>query len=375
MPPARRMIRKLLCIAGTVIVGAHMVSCAKADLNAPARFMKRPGHRMGGLPFSAPFMLYKAADPESLGTHRYSTQLRFAFPDREKYRGIVYTCRAGFLDIAHIRKAVDWSKHFSVKIEHALTEGQEQIALRGEDPSLFHLAIRYPDYWPALTDERRKDLIRELSIQMGQRVSYLLSTWHEIATWFGYKTTIIIPEHYSAFTYDDIVAHLVGLNVAQAAMHDQDRGYDEAVTHALNEQLKQLGVVTVREAAEAIDRVKGLWWSLGGTKKRYLDVGVEGESLTPWLVRDLSFCASNDPESFSVPTITTVMDLDCSEIFDVRIEPRIMEAKRIRSVIESHPRHIRPKDHFPQLMERIHDQMAKAMGPDVNEPYTEAVVE
>ncbi len=324
---------------------------------------------MGGLPFPGAFTLYKAADPENLGDHRYTTALRFALPDREQYRGIVYTCHAGFLDLAHIRKAVDWTKHFSVLIELALMEGSESIALQGEEPSLFHLTIHYPDDWSTLADDERDALIRELSIRMGQRVSYLLSTWHEIITWFGYKTTIIIPEHSSAFTYDDIVSHLVGLQVADAALRDPDRDYDAAVTHALDAALKRLGMVSKKQAAEAIDKVKGLWWEWDGSKKRYLDIGMEGESIDPWLVRGLSFCTDGEGESFTVPTLNTVMDRDFSRFCDVQIEPRIMESNRIRSELEPRPERIRPKDHFPQLMERIHAQMAKVLGPDVSQPY------
>lgn len=361
---ARTSITAALCV-----FGAALATCAAPDLNSPERFMKRPGHRMGGLPFPGVFTLYQAADPNKLGKHRYTTSLRFALPDKEQYRGIVYTCRAGFLDIAHIRKAVDWTKHFSVLIERALLEERESIALQGEEPSLFHMTFRYPNDWQALADNDRAALIHELSIRLGQRASYLLSTWHEIITWFGYKTTVIITEQSSAFTYDDIVSHLVGLQVADTAIRDRKRDYDDAVTHALDEHLKRLGVVSMNEAAEAIEQVKGLWWEWHGSKKRYLEIGVDGESIRPWIVRGLSFCTGDNGASFTAPTLDTIMSRDFSKFCEVQIEPRIIESNRIRSILVTRPKRIRPKDHFPKLMERIHAQMVESLGPEVNQPY------
>jgi len=110
---------------------------------------------MGGLPFPGPLTLYEMADPLHLGTHSYPIVPRFSLPHSEQYRGTIYTCNAGFLDIAHMRKAADCTKHFHAKVTEALLDGQTSIQVEGEEPSHYLVSINYPPFWPHIPGEER----------------------------------------------------------------------------------------------------------------------------------------------------------------------------------------------------------------------------
>src|SRR3982751_5241665 len=72
--------------------------------------------RMGGLPYPGAFTLFELAHPDRLGHHAYDGQTG----PSEAVRGILHTCRGGFIDIAHARKAIDLCKHAAVRAEFAL---------------------------------------------------------------------------------------------------------------------------------------------------------------------------------------------------------------------------------------------------------------
>src|SRR5687768_2411742 len=65
-----------------------------------------PRGRLGALPYPGMTTLYATADPENLGRHRYGGLPRL-FERDEASRGIIYTARGGFLDVAHVRITVD----------------------------------------------------------------------------------------------------------------------------------------------------------------------------------------------------------------------------------------------------------------------------
>src|SRR5205085_1535201 len=85
-----------------------------------------PHGRMGGLPFPGPWTLYGAANPERLGHHRYDQGL-IPLPPYETDRGLVYTCKAGFLDLAHTRTAIDWTRYFADHVRAALKDKEKSL--------------------------------------------------------------------------------------------------------------------------------------------------------------------------------------------------------------------------------------------------------
>ena len=230
-----------------------------------------PRHRIGALPFPGTFTLYRAADPNDLGPHRYARTPRFFQPD-ERESGIIYTTRAGFLDVAHLRLTIDWTHYYARRVRAAIDARFERFALPALDGETFHVTLNYPDDWHDLDDAQRSALADELALRCGQRLAYQMMTWHELITWFGHRRVLLIDESPSAFTYDDGMSHAIGLRVAERALRGSpDRGNgavadgsrapidwrngDAAVTAALRAELADLGAVSQAQTDRANDMI------------------------------------------------------------------------------------------------------------------------
>src|SRR5262249_12707791 len=100
------------------IVGAAL---AAAMLTGGVADEHTPRWRLGALPFPGPLSLYAAADATDLGMHRYTSWWERPFEEGEGARGIMYTCRAGFLDLAHLRDAVDWTRYLRDHVQRLLS--------------------------------------------------------------------------------------------------------------------------------------------------------------------------------------------------------------------------------------------------------------
>jgi hypothetical protein len=256
----------------------------------------RPTTRVGSLPFPGPSTLFKAVSPEALGTHSY-TRPR----GDEASRGTVYTCRAGFLDLAHIRFTVDWTRYVRDRVRAALRSGSERLVIEGMDDTTYEVVFRLPMAWSGLDGAARDAASADAALRVAQRVALLIGTWHEILTYSGYKSTGILSEERSAFTYDDIASHVVGLQVADVALARLDVSYDRAVTEALDVRLRKLGVVDGDCLHEAIEIVRGTWWEGNRALVHQVPSSLETGSLVPLTVRGSSCCPVAAPRALELP--------------------------------------------------------------------------
>ena len=258
----RRKYRVAACAA--FVSGCLLTGCATPALFHPndphadqasrgrgdfGPFTKVPTGRVGSLPCHGPLSFYADADPGRLGTHSYRGGAG------ETGRGIVYTLHGGFIDIAHLRKAVDWTAYHQVRFEHALRNGWQGIVLPSKEGAIARMSFNYPAWWSSMPEPEREKLIRELSIRLAQRLAITQCEWHEIATWFGYSSTFY-PEKPSAFTYDDMTSHLLGAEIGGLALRDRQQGFDAAVTFYLKREMDRLGAVSPTETNRAIDMVQ-----------------------------------------------------------------------------------------------------------------------
>lgn len=308
-------------------------------------FAAMPRARIGSLPFPGPFTLYAEADVMKLGRHSYSGESVEDHPS-EVDRGIVYTRRAGFLDVCHIRNAADTTAYIHARVALALREGWSRMRFRGIEPSVYSVWFAYPDDWDAMGDDVRE----ELSIRIAQRLAFDVMTWHEIITWYGYKSTVVVSEQGSAFTHDDTPSHVVGIGLAGEALR-RGEGYDAAMTTLLQERLLAYGAVDHEGLEAALDATKDVWWStLGGAKRRLLDLG-DGDGLVePWIVEGM---LKGEAAVLRVPTLGDVGGRDLRGMYRVEIDPKILEGFAIRSKLEGDPERVVPERDFPVLMEDI----------------------
>jgi hypothetical protein len=304
-------------------------------------------------------------DANSLGRHSYATPLL------EK-DGIVYTCRGGHIDIAHVRIAADYVRYLYYKTKKNLMQTNSEFSFKSNDePSRYFVQFKYPDSWKSLSRKEMERIADEVSLEVSQYLTYTMTTWHEILTWFGYKSTGLFPEFPSAFSWEDNYSNIVGTRLGAEAMKDEEHDFDEAMTIIIKKELENLGVQSRKTAREAPEKMKGKWWDgtpfvvLVEMKERNMDLGYVDGLVTPTLVPGI--CEGAKPQSYPVPTLRTLVSYGFTMGFE--IEPKEFEKDRILKIIypNGKGKKIQPAVHIPIVMDYIKKEGIK-MGYTVMPP-------
>jgi len=331
----------LLCL---IFVSACLTGCQHGD---------RPRMRLGSYPTStlgATFL-----NPGQLGPHGYR------FDSREK-DGLVYTCRGGDIDIAHVRISADWTRYLSRRSYACLIKEKRGFSFSLlVEPSKCHVKIEYPQDWEKLSEEQKEQIAREASIELGQYLSFSITTWHEILTWFGYKCILMLPEYPSAFSWEDSYSNLVGARVAGEVLRKNDMQYDKAIALAIDHELEVLGPQPANVAIAASESVRGNWYSgpslfMVDMRMRNLDIGLDDGFITPTLIPGVSQCEGAKPQSYPVPNLGFLASKGYS--VKVEIEPREWESGKILRIVNqksgTRKTRIEPDIDFSTLMAFIH---------------------
>ncbi|MFA9477562.1 DUF4056 domain-containing protein [Phycisphaerales bacterium AB-hyl4] len=340
-----------------VILSIGLIICASTGCGGP----QTPPMRMGTLPYPSPF--YTTADPEDLGGHRYGG-LSF----NEAGRGLIYSERGGFIDLAHIRIIADWTWFYYQRLHDAIENETQQVTLPMNKGSRLDVMFHYPDDWGQLACDEQAELTHKLALRISKELAWILGAWHEIATWFGYSRFVIGSEAASAFTHDDTFSHLVALRAVGRAINDDERSYNEAMTIAIEHEMEYWQAVSPEQTQAAVEEVRGRWWERGGVKRRYLVLSLNGEPQRPWLIPDEPGEPGRLGESYMVPRLDAIDEGRYCGFYTVQIRPFILEASQIRRAagIESGP--VKPFEHFPDIMEAIRKELIERYGPDADQP-------
>lgn len=224
-----------------VVATGCLCGCASQGLHTPKT-------RIGALPFPGVTSLYAAADPRGVTPHRYEGGLATVLA-AEGDRGIIYTSRAGFIDMAHLRESMDWTWYLARLIETSPVEDGAHVA------RFTHECIRAELRVPTGLNDEQRAYVAALA-------SYRLLTWHEISTWYGYSLVAFVSEKRSTFTVDDTTSHVVGARVGrELAMRAKTLAeYDDAANEALERLMEELGAMEPSQTTRMCEMVKGAWW-------------------------------------------------------------------------------------------------------------------
>jgi hypothetical protein len=319
--------------------------------------------RFGSLPFPGVFSLYEAADPADLGEHcSGSTLARFGRPG-EQERGTLYTRRAGFIDLCHVRETIDWTRFLHRRIHPALQAMDQGSADEARSQFTYHdakfeISVCMPDNWLALPIAERHRIIDEISIVFAQRLSVAITTWHEIVTWYGHQTVPGVSERGSAFTWDDTTSHVVGAWVGGLALRDKSHRWDRAVTLALNDYLQELEVTNRVELREAEQLVRDRWWKGPYAIRRDLDTGLAQSFKQPWLPPDRSGPAL----ALATPDPEIAGPIDWADMVTLTITPPAWIMRKLW-LEQSPPHPIEGEAGLAEAVERVRLDMGRELGP------------
>jgi hypothetical protein len=340
-------------------------------LTVPASEMVRQGVatepriRFGCYPTSTLGTVYLN---ENLGPHGY----QYDFFEKD---GVVYTCRAGHVDIIHLRIAADWTAYLIAKAYNNIMENNPYFSFGlAVDRSTNHVNISFPENWAELPQEELAAIAHEVATAMGPYLAYTMTTWHEILTWFGFKCIGFATEFPSAFSWEDSFSNLLGTILATRALEDTTRPYDEAMAAALDEEMQYLGIQPARAARRASEQVRGDWFTgsilfFVNIKKRNFDIGLDDGEVTPTMLSCTGQCEQNvKPVSYPIPTLEVLEQNGFS--LDLQIEPHEWERGKILDVVYPDPEHrkrrVDPTMHFARIMDYVKKDAIRRYGQNVD---------
>ena len=307
----------------------------------------KPRQRIGAF-FGSPTGV-EFANPQKLGNHQFSHGL-------EEKNGMVYTCKAGFIDIGHLREAADRTRYLADVTYRKLMLKRKKFSFRVIEPSRYWVKISYPQNWYKLPVEEKEKIAKETSICLGQYFAHTSLIWHEILTWFGFSSVGIFPENISAFSWEDSYSDLLGTQIAAEVLLENQQQFDDAMTKLIDEKLEALDVQPAGVARRAAKQIKGKWFTGGlyflvDMKKRNFDVGLDDGFITPCLVPGI--CPDTEPQLCQAPSLEPFYQHGFK--MELEIDTRTMEKSKIYKTIDLQKSgtRIRPQVHFPEILQKI----------------------
>jgi hypothetical protein len=317
--------------------------------NFPPRL--RYGATAAAIP-RAPFL-------DEFGKHSYYLGL-------SEKNGIAYTCRGGHIDTMHLRIAADWTAYLAARSYRHLMNGDPKFSYKLlADRSRHYIQTSYPANWRSLPQEQRSRVAREVALIMAPYMAFEMVTWHEMLTWFGFRSVGIFGERSSAFSWEDGYSNLLGTIIASKALRDTKHPYDEAMTIALEEELHKLGLQPTEVVRQASESLRGDWYTgrvgvMLRIRQKNFDIGVDDGFVQPLLVPGVLPCAGAQPAAYPVPSLAGLSKYGFSAT--VEIEPHEWEKGKLLRIAYPNGKgtRIKPAVHFAPIIARIRQKVARS---------------
>jgi hypothetical protein len=324
-------------------------------------FNFKPRIRYGAYPTS---ILGTPWAGERLGNHRYYFGL-------SEKNGIAYACRAGHVDIMHVRIAADWTAYLAGESYRHIMRGDESFSYKlFVDRSRNHVHISYPENWESFSPDQKSRIARDVALAMGPYLTFTMTTWHEILTWYGFQCIGLPTEYPSAFSWEDSYSNLLGTILAGRALQDTERSYNQAMKRVLDEEMKTLGVQPARVSKQVSESVYGTWYKgrvsmFVDLRRRNFDIGLDDGFITPLLLPNAPGCDGAEPISYPVPTLDSLAKYGFAAT--IEIEPHEWEKNKILRIVypDKKGKRILPAQHFPTIMAQIRREAEAKYGPEM----------
>jgi hypothetical protein len=281
--------------------------------------------------------------------------------------GLVYTCRGGFIDIAHVRDNADRALFLMTQIARALPAG---VTVDMPEEGTSRRIVVAPLPAKLLARHGRWHIAAALA----GYANHQLSNWHEIVTWYGFESTPGMPERMSAFSPEDIYSNTLGTKLAVGVvLHKEMRSreeYDAAMQAWMREALRRLGAVSKEHARAAMASVDGEWWDSG---KRVPEFGLVTRRFTdisfpvaPWIVPDAPPECTDQPPALTLELPERLGGHKISELVTVAFKFEKWTPEKF-PVPASKGDTVTTAD-FPTILKAIHEDGLRELGPSFNKP-------
>jgi hypothetical protein len=310
--------------------------------------------------------------PEKIGPHGYDKgELT------KENNGLVYTCRGGFIDLAHVRDTGDNTLYLSMQIARGLPGG---ITIQLPDQGTKRRVMIKPLPEGLLARHGRWNIAAALA----SYIAYDLSIWHEVVTWYGWESTLGISEKLSAFSPEDTYSNVLGINIVAGIVLEREAGsreqYDQSMQVWIREALRRLGAVKEAQGRQAMKAVDGLWWD---SSKRLPDWKLVTRRdlhteprVTPWIVEDslpadkltpeIKQMCEGQPPPLALVIEDKIGNTKIEDLVEIQFEfdewiPRDfpLPAAKGQSV---------QRTDIPRIVEDIRQKAAKDLGPGFDQP-------
>jgi hypothetical protein len=334
--------------------------------------------RVGAVPVPG-FRIGNLMDADELGPHTYDSGALTRSSDRDDARrgmrennGLVYTCRGGFIDTAHVRDYVDWTLYLGTQIGRNIYQGTE-IALPDEGGQR-RVVVKPVDR--ELIDRYGRTRV---TIQLAHWIGFQLSIWHEIATWYGWSWVRTFPETASAFSPEDLYSNALGSSIVTAIALRRFTRTEHLFNRSVDDWnarvLEVLGAVPKSVGEDAMRAVDQLWWDSSRrlpdkelTLRRNLDIS---DPITPWLVPEdrapdsLREACGDAPQPLSISTRDSVLKVRFADWVTLEID--VDDNLAAQEPFTEIGRKITQND-YPRIIEAIREQNRGEFGPDADQP-------
>jgi hypothetical protein len=267
---------------------AHLRACCAFGMDLEVDFA---GMRV---PF---FEVGNVIAPDGLGHHAYAHGL--GAPDPEA-NGLVYTCRGGWIDVAHVRENADLFLFYFVHIAADLAGGTTTVV-----PG--HGAETTVTVAPIPPRILRDDGALEVATILAAWTTWRVSIWHEVSTWYGYESVSGFSERPSTFSPEDLYSNALGIGLGVAIAEGRDFATDEVYSLVLGallegalDRLDAQPLPVSRAIMHALDE---RWWSSAVSLpddhlvlRRALPTA--GDRVVPWRAED-AFADGEVPASLA----------------------------------------------------------------------------
>ena len=260
-------------------------------------FANDVGVQVGSIPVPG-YEVRSVIDVNDFGTHQYDHGTLSLQPSGGEHlisdegSGVLYACRGGFIDVAHVRDNADRTLYLAAQLGRLAANG-------GTIPLMPEGAERRIVVQPLDAQLVRRYGLRDVVTRLAEWLSFQASIWHEIATWYGWSSTAF-SERPSAFSPEDLYSNLLGVNMAGEAIHRRESHteleYNRAITALLKDALDKLGALPRDASRRAFQYVDGIWWD---STKRVPDNQLvrhrnfdSGPVLYPWKLPDAQHSAA-----------------------------------------------------------------------------------